>query len=106
MATELGPLAAADGLNIDESLELMVRPDDLVVEADPSGAAEITTRSFQGMFYQYAVALPSGNTVRCLVNHARRYDIGAPVTVHLRQGDPYMVFAGEKSIGTATASIR
>jgi iron(III) transport system ATP-binding protein len=84
--TELGfvpqPVAALPGAPV----EAVVRPDDLVLSADPAGNASIAGRTFRGGEYLYDVALDSQRTVRCVCNHVHDYPLGIRVQVKLAPG--------------------
>ena len=70
----------------DSGLEVMVRPDCLDCYPSDKGQGIVIDREFRGAFYTYRVALPSGNTVRCLLPHTVEYPVGEAVWVTLRQG--------------------
>jgi iron(III) transport system ATP-binding protein len=100
--TEIGDLALngapAGPAEEGGALEVVVRRDDLDVEADPAGTARVLDRHFQGTHYLYKVGLPSGRTVRVLAPHTRRLEEGSPVRVRLAPGHPLPAFAGGRSI--------
>lgn len=75
-----------DGALLDTGLEVMVRPDCLDCYPSDKGQGIIIDREFRGAYYTYRVALPSGNTVRCLLPHTLEYPVGESVWVTLRQG--------------------
>jgi iron(III) transport system ATP-binding protein len=84
--TEFGlqpqPLQASPGTTV----EILVRPDDLALRADPDGQGRVVRSVFRGMDYLYDVALPSGSIVRCLGAHTERYEPGTAVRVDLAPG--------------------
>lgn len=75
-----------DGAATDSGLEVMVRPDCLECYSSDKGQGTVIDREFRGSFYVYRVALPSGNTVRCLLPHTVEYPVGETVSVTMRQG--------------------
>ena len=75
-----------DGAATDSGLEVMVRPDCLECYSSDKGQGIVIDREFRGAFYVYRVALPSGNTVRCLLPHTVEYPVGETVSVTMRQG--------------------
>jgi iron(III) transport system ATP-binding protein len=100
LATELGvqrqPVPLPPGTHVD----VLVRPDDLELWADPDGDARIKRSVFRGMDYLYHVALPSGDTVQCLGPHMRRYAPGTAVRVELAPGHELAWFRnGSKPTG-------
>jgi iron(III) transport system ATP-binding protein len=90
--TEIGfqaqPLQAPPGT----AIEVLVRPDDLTLRADPAGNARVLRSQFRGMDYLYDVSLPSGRVVRCLGAHTARYAPGTPVYVTLTPGHDLACF--------------
>lgn len=97
LQTELGLWTQATALPAGTRVDVVVRPDDLTVEVDSSGPAQIVSALFRGETYLYEVALPSGNRIRCEGNHATLHPLGAPVRVRLTPGHPLACFvrAGE-----------
>ena len=73
-------------------IEVLVRPDDLQMHADPSGSARVLRLQFRGMDYLYDVALPSGRVVRCLGAHTSRMEPGTTVAVALSPGHKLACF--------------
>jgi iron(III) transport system ATP-binding protein len=92
LQTEIGcqsqPLEAPPGTPI----EVLVRPDDLTLSADPAGDARVVRSVFRGMDYLYDVALPSGRVVRCLGAHTARHEPGTAVYVTLSPGHKLACF--------------
>ena len=83
----------------DSGLEVMVRPDCVQCYPSDQGQGTIVDREFRGAFYVYRVALPSGNTVRCLQPHTAEYPVGEAVSVTLRQGHMLKPFADGRRPG-------
>ncbi|MBI4340068.1 MAG: ABC transporter ATP-binding protein [Chloroflexi bacterium] len=92
LETELGlvprPVAAAMGAEV----QVMVRPDDLVLHPDESSDARVVERVFQGGHYTYRVRLPSGAEVHSLMEHYHILEVGAGVRVRLDPGHPLNCF--------------
>jgi iron(III) transport system ATP-binding protein len=86
LATELGPLAQPVALEPGATVELVVRPDDLELRADPQGNARVTERIFRGGDYLYEVVLDSQQQLRCLCNHIHDYPPDTRVQVILAPG--------------------
>ena len=61
----------------------LVRPEALLVRADPDGTGRVITRTFSGAVTRLAIALPDGSEVRVDVASAGSAELtpGAPVTV-------------------------
>ena len=81
--TELGSIPLPRGLTDDNHVEVMVRPDDVNLRPSESGQSVIIERTFQGAFYLYRVALPSGSVVHCLEPHTEEHAVGTRVDVRL-----------------------
>jgi iron(III) transport system ATP-binding protein len=86
LATEIGPLAQSLDLAPGAAVELVVRPDDLELHADPQGNARIAERTFRGGDYLYEVELASQQRLRCLCNHIHDYPTDTRVRVSLAPG--------------------
>ncbi len=66
-------------------VEMVLRPDDVVLTADPDGAAVVTCAEFQGSSVLSTVLLPSGGSVRSRQPHSAGLDIGTRVRVELAE---------------------
>ena len=103
LSSELGPVVhdaiPAECSGGDEvpglgtGLEIMVRPDCIECLPDADGNSTIIDREFRGAFYLYRVRLASGSRVGCLMPHIVEMNIGAPVSVRLRDGHQARLFA-------------
>jgi iron(III) transport system ATP-binding protein len=81
-----------------DNIEVMVRPDCIDCWPSDDGQGVITSREFRGAFYIYRIALPSGNSVRCLLSHTCEYPVGARMEVRLRDGHSMRPFAGGQAV--------
>lgn len=86
LSTELGPVDQQVALPSGETLDLLVRPDDLSLAEDALGTARVYRRVFQGMHMLYRVRLHSGSAVDVLAPHTLFIEEGAPVRVWLNAG--------------------
>ena len=77
------------------AVEVLVRPDDLLVRQDPTGNGQVVRCMYRGMDYLYDVALPSGTTVRCMGAHTERLDPGTSVRLELAAGHALTCFRRE-----------
>jgi iron(III) transport system ATP-binding protein len=84
--SELGFLPQPVGAPHGTLVEIVARPDDLALTADPNGNARIVSRTFRGGEYLYEVALDSQRTVRCVCNHVQDYAPATRVRVELTPG--------------------
>ncbi len=88
--TELGVLAgrAPHGLTAGRSVEILLRPDDVLHDDASPMKAQVVARAFRGAEYLYTLRLPSGTRILCLVqshhDHAPGEMIGIrPALEHL-----------------------
>ena len=81
--TEIGPVPNPRAVAPGDGLEVMVRPDDLSITPSERGPDRITKRIFQGAFYLYQVALPSGVILHSLRPHTEEYPVGTSVEARL-----------------------
>jgi len=79
--TEIGRLAQPCRLPDGTAVQVLARPDDLVVAADPAGPGRIERRYFQGMHHLYRIRLPSGATVKASTPHTVTLEPGTAVRV-------------------------
>ncbi len=101
LACELGRVACPSewaGLwSRDGGLQVMVRPDCLDIDTDGRGNGVIEGREFLGAFHLYTVRLDSGDRVRVMQSHIRRFNPGMRVEVFLREGHRPLPFANGRS---------
>lgn len=89
--TELGTVPSVPGA--DGPVEVMLRPHELTVRADPAGTARVAAREFRGASYLYTVELASGAVVRSLQPHTVDLPRDSRVTVAVEPGHPLRTFA-------------
>ena len=92
--TELGLLRQASDLPLGGQVELLLRPDDLLLQPAPpaDAGAWVQRRSFQGMHQRYQIRLASGRLLDCLAPHGLRLDPGSPVRVTIVADHPLACF--------------
>jgi putative spermidine/putrescine transport system ATP-binding protein len=73
----------------------LVRPEALVVRADPAGTGRVITRTFSGAVTRLAIALPDGVEVRA--------DVGSAASADLTPGAVVTVTAAERAVLVAPA---
>jgi putative spermidine/putrescine transport system ATP-binding protein len=67
-----------------------VRPEALLVRADPAGVGRVITRTFSGAVTRIAVGLPEGVEVRI--------DVASAVSADLTPGTPVSVTPAERPV--------
>ncbi len=74
---------------IDRSISkplMMIRPDDLKIEQDSKGPAEVVHREFRGATQLFSIRLTSGQIVRSEMSHLAEMTVGARVSVSFNAG--------------------
>jgi iron(III) transport system ATP-binding protein len=79
--TEVGVASLPDTLSSYEGLEVMARPDCVLLHPTQSGLGTIADRVFQGDTYLYKVVLNSGTVIHAVRPHIERYLVGERVDV-------------------------
>ncbi|MBI4336876.1 MAG: ABC transporter ATP-binding protein [Chloroflexi bacterium] len=98
LLTEVGPLPPLSAVGPGDTVEVMVRPDDLLFRPAEEGQGQIVGRVFQGAFYLYQVALDSGLVVHCLQPHTVDYPVGLRVQVRLNPAHLPLCFVNGSSL--------
>lgn len=94
--TELGAVPAPDGM-AEGAVELLLRPDDLVVDQDSKARALAVDKHFSGTRTCYTLELPSGDRVQCWqAGDARSadFDLGSQVPVRICGTPPVFALKG------------
>lgn len=81
-STELGEITCAASLTPGQSLQILLRPDQLHI--DPEGhSVEVVGKAFRGAQQLYTLALPSGATLQCLSAGVSQHQVGDSVGLNL-----------------------
>ncbi len=90
VSTAIGPIGRDQLPGLEDRspgtcIDVIVRPDDLLVEAVPESAADgvVRHRSYEGSTIRYRVVLGTGTTVQAMHNHTSGVALGDPVAVRL-----------------------
>jgi iron(III) transport system ATP-binding protein len=85
IGTELGtftlPKDASDPVG--HTLDLLIRPDDILHDDDSPTRARVAAKTFRGANFLYTLALPSGQTVYSLVPSHHDHPIGSDIGIRL-----------------------
>lgn len=77
---------AASGVEVDlEAGELMIRQEDLYLEADDNAPLLVRDRQFLGREYKYCLLTPSGRTLHARATLGQRINIGDRVRASIKQ---------------------
>jgi hypothetical protein len=79
----------------------MVRPHEVIFDADAAGAATIGSREYQGSTVLYELTLDSGSRLSCRRAPSPRFEVGARVQVRLIEGYPPVLFSEGRRIWPA-----
>jgi len=94
------PIGQASGTGASGSVEALVRPDDLALQAGEPGNGVIAWARYEGGSRLFAVDLDCGARVRIRTNHEVHHASGDRVSVALASGHPLALFpAGEEAMG-------
>ncbi|MSQ11555.1 MAG: ABC transporter ATP-binding protein [Dehalococcoidia bacterium] len=93
-----GPVSAGE-------VEVMVRPDDLLLEPSDGGTGHVAGRVFQGATYLYEVAIGPALRLHCSMPHTERYPVGTRVAVRLNPAHPPLCFVDGETAGPASHEL-
>ncbi|CAA9567709.1 MAG: Molybdenum transport ATP-binding protein ModC [uncultured Thermomicrobiales bacterium] len=96
LETEAGCLPNP-GVPVCARADLLLRPEDIGLAADPSGPATVIDREFRGAALTYTLRLPCGQTLRSERPSTDLYAIGARVRPELRPSH-LILFDGDRTI--------
>ena len=102
LITEIGVLHPQIPLAPGTETEVMVRPDDVIIEPCATGLGKVAGRNFIGMGYIYSLALPSGDVVHSYQHHSVQYEKGAPMDVYLEPNQALTCFVNSTSAADMT----
>lgn len=85
LETEFGPLEGklAREFSTGSNVELFIRPDDLVFDAESSFSLEVVGRSFRGPYFLYEVLSPGGIKLLGLIPSHHAYEEGERIPLRL-----------------------
>ncbi|MCC5854360.1 MAG: ABC transporter ATP-binding protein [Idiomarina sp.] len=66
-----------------EAVDVLVRPDDIVIDDDSERRAKIVAKGFRGAHYLYTVALEDGSQLLCMAPSHHQYELGHEVGLKL-----------------------
>ncbi|MBI3998803.1 MAG: ABC transporter ATP-binding protein [Armatimonadetes bacterium] len=98
LQTEVGVLPQRVPLPENDTVEILVRPDDVAIAASPDGPGVVQRRLFQGSAIIYCVQLPSGRRIHSLQPHTTRIEPGSRVEVTLAPGHTLACFRDGRAI--------
>lgn len=90
------------GPTTDGPVDVMVRPHEVAVRADPHGEAVVVDSEFRGGLVQLVVELDAGGRLRCDIPHDAALPLGERVAVVVRAAHPLAAF--ERPAGTTAGT--
>ena len=88
-------LAEGDEVRPGDKIALLIRPTDLTLRRSPTGGhARVAGHHFKGNTLEYAVALPSGATIKVAVLNSEQIPADTPIELVPRTTQPLMAFSG------------
>ncbi|TAK21542.1 MAG: ABC transporter ATP-binding protein [Chloroflexota bacterium] len=99
LETEAGRLSNPGAL-VGTPVDVMIRPDEIDLEADPGGTSTIIGRQFRGPEHLYTVRLPSGREIHSVRSSTDIIPLGMRVRPILRPTN-YVVFRGGEAVAAA-----
>ncbi len=86
---------------VDGVLEVMLRPHEVTLSADPASAASVDRVEYHGAFTLHVVRLASGRTLRVRSQHGVRLAVGTAVRVAVVPGAAPVLVAGDAVLPVA-----
>lgn len=71
------------GFVANQSVEILVRPDDVLHDDDSETTAEIVAKQFRGSHFLYQVVLPSRQLLYCFASSHHNHSLGEPIGIKL-----------------------
>ncbi len=96
--TELGKIEVQSNASNGETVNIMLRPDDITVTKNNAGNGFVVQREYRGMYYIYYIKLNSGKIVKSLSSHTNDFNVGTKVDVELTPGHPLICYKNQKII--------
>ena len=83
--TEAGTFSSKDDAHwqVGTSLDILIRPDDVVLDDNSNLKGKIISKTFQGESTLYTLQLPSGNVLEALFPSHENYEIGSVLAIRL-----------------------
>ncbi len=95
--TDLGilNLPAPIDYPVDTSVDVLLRPDDVLHDDDSNYQGRITGKQFKGTYFQYEIELSNGRSLLCIASSHHNHSIGQLIGIRLDM-DHFVLFKGHK----------
>ena len=99
LTSEIGIVSTVPGWgDVDLDVEVVLRPHEVALTADPAGDGEVVQVEYHGAFVLHTVRLGSGRTVSSWQPHSVRHPVGARVQVSVVPGVRPTLLVGEHAV--------
>jgi iron(III) transport system ATP-binding protein len=99
LTCELGVVSTVPGwADVDLDVEVVLRPHEVALAADPMGDGEVTAVEYHGAFVLHSVALTSGRQVRSWQPHAVRHPVGSRMRASVVAGVTPTLLVGDRAV--------
>lgn len=95
--TPLGEFGQTHALSAGLPIEVVVRPDDILLAPSGDGNGRIVSRQFVGIAYVYGVRLTDGTELSCWQPHTVNMPVGTSVQAVLSPGHDLIVFPRDEA---------
>jgi iron(III) transport system ATP-binding protein len=99
--TAMGTIPRPGLPRLGATVEIVVRPDDVVFNPDPTGQGQIVARNFTGMAYIYDIRLADGIIVQSWQPHEIHVAVGTAVAAWFREAESLPVFHDGRLVETS-----
>ena len=79
---------------VGEVVDVLIRPDDIVIDEQGSREARVVGRGFRGSHFLYTAELPGGAQVLCMAPSHSQYDIGSQIRISMNLDHLVLFHAG------------
>ncbi|GAA4284256.1 ABC transporter ATP-binding protein [Brevibacterium daeguense] len=99
LTCEIGIVSTVPGwADSDVDVEVVLRPHEVALRADPSSASRVAAVEYHGAFVLHTVQLPSGRRLRSWQHNGVRYPVGTAVAVGVAPGIVPSLLVGDEAI--------
>ena len=90
---------------VGEVVDVLIRPDDIVIDAQGDREARIVARGFRGSHFLYTAELPDGAQVLCMAPSHNQYSIGSTIRLRMNLDHLVLFHAGYCATSPTAAKI-
>ncbi len=98
LTCEIGVVSTLPGWDSDADVDVVLRPHEVALAADPTADAAVLGVEFHGAFVLHTVRLASGRTLRSWQPHSVRHPVGTRVAVSVVPGVTPTLLQGDNAV--------